>query len=91
MATPPPKPATSSVIVILAGLTIIAIAIVQLITDGHPDSYTVGALLALALGGGVGRVADNLVKGYVQAQIAASTQPPAPPPPTLEADDEAPA
>lgn len=65
----------SQLVVILAGLAIIAIALYQTIAYGAPDRYTVGALLALALGGGVGRVADTLVKAYVKSII----DPPAPP------------
>lgn len=95
--TPPQKPGgTSRWIVFTAGAAIILIAILQTIfTEAHaPDKYTLGALLALALGGGVGQVADQLVKGYVQRQINA-TLPPAPgapePPSLEEAPDEAPA
>lgn len=72
---------TSSRIVLLSGLTIIAIAIFQTITNGGPDPYTIGALAALALGGGVGSAADKLIKGYVQSQIESSS-PPDPPPPS---------
>lgn len=60
---------SSKVIVFLAGAAIIAIAIYQTVADGHPDQYTIGALLALALGGGVGRVADTLIKGYIKGQV----------------------
>ena len=62
-------PRTSSWIVFLAGLTIVFIALFQTVTHGAPDQYTIGALLALALGGGVGRVVDTAVKGYVKAQV----------------------
>ena len=60
--------AASNWIVVLAGLTIIGIAIAQVVASGRPDQYTIGALLALALGGSVGRAVDTAVKGYVDAQ-----------------------
>lgn len=83
MTTPPPK-GTSSWIVFLAGIAIIVIALFQTVTHGAPDQYTIGALLALALGGGVGRVADTLVRSYVSAQIDAAKSPEPP-----KAPDEA--
>jgi lipoprotein signal peptidase len=96
-------PSASSRIVLLAGLTILAIAIYQTVTDGRPDQYTIGAVLALALGGGVGRIADGLVKGYVASQVEAARRelrngngtrpapdPPAAPPSPLPPDRDAP-
>lgn len=84
------KSSSTVLLAILAGMTIIGIAIGQFIANGHVDSYLVGALLALALGGGVGRVADNLVKGYVRSQITEiePPQPPSAPAPPGEANDE---
>jgi branched-subunit amino acid ABC-type transport system permease component len=62
-----------SLVVVLAGVAIILIALFQTVDSGAPDRYTIGALLALALGGGVGRVADTLVKSYVQSVIESNT------------------
>lgn len=56
-------------IVILAGTGIVAIALIQTVTQGAPDKVIGGALVALALGGGVGRVANQLISTYVQSQI----------------------
>lgn len=67
--TKPSTGDTNSRIVFLAGITVMLIAIYQTLNTGAPDKYTAGALLALALGGGVGKVADGLIKGYVQTQI----------------------
>lgn len=55
------------------------IAIYQTVFGDGPASFTIGALLALALGGGVGRVADGVLSAYVQAQINAAAKPPGPP------------
>lgn len=70
----PNQPGTQPRIVFMSGLTVMIIAIYQTVNDGAPDKYTAGALLALALGGGVGRVADGLIKGYVQTQIREATE-----------------
>ena len=84
-------PRTSSWIVFLAGAAIIAIALFQTVTHGAPDQYTIGALLALALGGGVGRAVDGAVRAYVAAQVAAHA-PAAPDPPSSNgSSDEPPA
>ena len=60
---------TSSLIVTLAGVVIIAIPVFQTVTHGGPDPTTLAALSALAVGGGVGRVADTLLKGFIQAKL----------------------
>jgi hypothetical protein len=61
---------TSTKIVFLAGIAIVGIAVYQTIDRGQPDPYTMAALLTLAMGGGIGHVANEFVKGYVAKQVA---------------------
>lgn len=53
----------------LAGLTILGIAIFQTVSNGSPDPLTWGAVVALAGGGSLGKIADGVIKGYVAGQV----------------------